>query len=133
MRFFATPRELRERGVLGMNQRNADYIMRYNPRRLYPLVDNKLETKKLALERGIAVPELYGVIAIEHQVQEMASILADHQALVIKPSGTIIGRDQGTGDELVYARIELDQDVGTGDILQRRSPEVYRELIELRK
>ena len=86
MRFFATPGELRERGVLGMNQRNADYIMRYNPRRLYPLVDNKLETKKLALESGIAVPELYGVVAIEHQVQEMASILADHPALVIKPA-----------------------------------------------
>ncbi|MDX2456447.1 MAG: sugar-transfer associated ATP-grasp domain-containing protein, partial [Gammaproteobacteria bacterium] len=86
MRFFATPRELRERGVLGMNRRNADYIMRYNPRCLYPLVDNKLETKKLALESGIAVPELYGVVAIEHQVQDMAGILADHQALVIKPA-----------------------------------------------
>jgi alpha-L-glutamate ligase-like protein len=69
-----------------MNQRNAAYIMRYNPRRLYPLVDNKLETKKLALAAGIAVPELYGVVAIEHQVQEIASILADHQALVIKPA-----------------------------------------------
>jgi alpha-L-glutamate ligase-like protein len=85
VRFFATPGELRKRGVLGMNQRNADYIMRYNPRKLYPLVDNKLETKKLALAAGIAVPELYGVVAIEHQVQEIASILADHQALVIKP------------------------------------------------
>jgi alpha-L-glutamate ligase-like protein len=86
MRFFATPAELRARGVLGINKRNADYIMRYNPRRLFPLVDNKLETKKLALEGGIAVPELYGVVAIEHQVQEMASLLADHQALVIKPA-----------------------------------------------
>jgi len=86
MRFFATPGELRKRGVLGMNQRNADYIMRYNPRRLYPLVDNKLKTKKLALEDGIAVPELYGVVAIEHEVQDIASILADHQSLVIKPA-----------------------------------------------
>lgn len=86
MRLFATPRELRERGVLGMNQRNTDYIMRYNPRRLYPLVDNKLETKKLALEDGIAVPELYAVISIEHQVQDMANILADHKSLVIKPA-----------------------------------------------
>jgi len=86
MRFFATPGELRQRGILGMNQRNAGYIMRYNPRRLYPLVDNKLETKKLALQGGIAVPELYGVIAIEHQAHELASILADHQSLVIKPA-----------------------------------------------
>ena len=86
MRFFATPGELRKRGVLGINMRNADYIMRYNPRRLYPLVDNKLETKKLAIESGITVPELYGVITIEHQIQEMGSTLADHQALVIKPA-----------------------------------------------
>ena len=86
MRLFARPSELRARGVLGMNQRNADYIMRYNPRRLYPLVDNKLKTKKIALESGIAVPELYGVVETEHQVQEMESILTDHRALVVKPA-----------------------------------------------
>lgn len=40
-------------------------------------------------------------------------------------------RDSGRGDELVYARIELDENVGSGDILHRRSPEVYRELIDL--
>lgn len=56
-----------------------------------------------------------------------------NQALVIKPSGKIVARDQDTGDELVYARIELDKNVGTSDILHRRSPEFYRELIEPRK
>jgi alpha-L-glutamate ligase-like protein len=86
MRFFASPRQLRQRGVLGMNQRNVDFIMRYNPRRLYPLVDNKLETKRLALQSGIAVPELYGVVATEHQIQDIESILADHPSLVIKPA-----------------------------------------------
>jgi alpha-L-glutamate ligase-like protein len=86
MRFFATPRELRQRGVLGMNQRNVDFIMRYNPRKLYPLVDNKLETKRVAVENGIAVPELYGVVEIEHQIQDIENILADHRSLVIKPA-----------------------------------------------
>ncbi len=86
MRLFAKPSELRAQGVLGMNQRNADYIMRYNPRRLYPLVDNKLKTKQIALDSGIAVPELYGVVETEHQVQEIESILADHRALVVKPA-----------------------------------------------
>src|SRR5690606_11941482 len=42
MSLIASPLRLRRLGVLGMNRRNADYIMRYNPRRLYPLVDNKL-------------------------------------------------------------------------------------------
>jgi hypothetical protein len=42
-------------GVLGLNKRNGDYISRFNPRRLYPLVDDKLKTKRLALEASCAV------------------------------------------------------------------------------
>ena len=85
-RWWVMPQKLREKGILGMNQRNADYIMRYNPRRLYPLVDNKIITKKLALENGIAVPALYGVIEIQHQIRELENILKDHQQFVIKPA-----------------------------------------------
>ena len=59
---------LRELGIMGMNQRNADYILLYNPRRNFPLVDDKRRTKELALAAGIAVPRLYAVIEIEHQV-----------------------------------------------------------------
>ncbi len=33
--------------VLGMNSRNIDYIYNYNDRRLFHLVDDKLETKEL--------------------------------------------------------------------------------------
>lgn len=86
MSFFATPRQLRERGILGMNQRNTDFIMRYNPRRLYPLVDNKLITKKLALKYDIAVPELYAAVEIERHVRRIEDSLADHSSLVIKPA-----------------------------------------------
>jgi hypothetical protein len=32
------------------------------PARKFPLVDDKLTTKRLALEAGLAVPELYGVV-----------------------------------------------------------------------
>jgi alpha-L-glutamate ligase-like protein len=69
-----------------MNQRNAGYIMRYNPRRLYPLVDNKLITKRLALKSGIAVPALYGVIEIQHQIRELEKMLEGRQQFVIKPA-----------------------------------------------
>jgi hypothetical protein len=78
MSFLASPRRLRQLGVLGMNRRNADFIMRYNPRHLYPLVDDKLLTKKLALERGIAVPELYAVITEQHEGKELGDILGTH-------------------------------------------------------
>lgn len=86
MIYFTTPGKLRKQGVLGMNQRNAGFIMRYNPRRLYPLVDNKLKTKQLALESSIAVPELYAVVEIERDVKRIESILAGHKSLVIKPA-----------------------------------------------
>lgn len=80
------PRRLREQNVLGMNQRNADYIYIHNPRRFYPLVDDKLLTKRLAEKAGIAVPELYGVIEIEHDIPNFEQLVEGHQDFVIKPS-----------------------------------------------
>ena len=55
-----------------------------------------------------------------------------NQALVIQPNGKIIARDAGQGDELVLARIVIDDDVGSGDITQRRVPLIYREIVEQR-
>lgn len=80
------PSTLRELGVLGMNERNGDYIALYNERRFYPLVDDKLKTKELALEAGIATPELYGVIETDHQVRDLDRMLGKHREFVIKPA-----------------------------------------------
>jgi hypothetical protein len=56
-----------------------------------------------------------------------------NQALVINPSGKIIARDKGEGDELLFARIALGEEKGTGEIYERRSPHIYRELVEIEK
>ncbi len=79
-------RNLKAAGVLGMNQRNADFILRHNPRRHYPLVDDKLRTKRLAQQAGIAVPDLYGVIEIEHDIARLPEIVKDRRDFVIKPA-----------------------------------------------
>ncbi|MFP3941468.1 MAG: alpha-L-glutamate ligase-like protein [Thermoanaerobaculia bacterium] len=80
-------RRLAERGVLGINRRNADYVRVLNPRRLYPLVDDKLRTKALALEAGVAVPELYGVIASQHEVvRVLPQVLEGREQFVVKPA-----------------------------------------------
>jgi predicted amidohydrolase len=55
------------------------------------------------------------------------------QALVINPSGKIVARDKGQGDELLLATIDLGGEKGTGEILNRRSPEIYHELLEFQK
>lgn len=77
---------LATQGVLGLNKRNGDYILRFNPRRLYPLVDDKLQTKRLALAANIAVPELYGVIETQHDIRTLPQIVATHQEFVLKPA-----------------------------------------------
>ncbi|MBA3536331.1 MAG: alpha-L-glutamate ligase-like protein, partial [Tatlockia sp.] len=79
-------RRLRKRGILSINQRNSDYVLRYNSRKLYPLVDDKLQTKHLAIQAGIAVPKLYGIIESEHQIKELENLLQPYTDFVIKPA-----------------------------------------------
>ena len=79
-------RNLATEGVLGLNRRNRDYILRFNPRRLFPLVDDKLQTKRLALKAGIAVPDLYGVIETQHDIRRLPAIVANHQQFALKPA-----------------------------------------------
>ncbi|MFC6671208.1 alpha-L-glutamate ligase-like protein [Marinobacterium aestuariivivens] len=83
---FISPRTLSDKGIMGMNRRNIDYISRYNPRRLYPLVDDKLQTKRIALEAGVTVPELIGTIGFQHQVRHLADMVKDWPGFCIKPA-----------------------------------------------
>jgi alpha-L-glutamate ligase-like protein len=79
-------RDLVAAGVLGLNKRNGDYILRFNPRQLYPLVDDKLRTKRLALQAGIAVPELYGVIETQRDIRRLPEMVANHKEFALKPA-----------------------------------------------
>ncbi len=79
-------RALNEAGVMGINRRNSEYIMALNPRRNYPIVDNKLLTKELAIQHGVPVPELYGAIATPHDIRNLPAIVAERQDFVLKPA-----------------------------------------------
>jgi alpha-L-glutamate ligase-like protein len=83
---FGLARQLAAIGVLGLNHRNAGYTLWHNPRKLYPLVDDKLRTKQLALRAGIAVPELYGVVEGEYQLRNLPGMLKQYSDFVIKPA-----------------------------------------------
>ena len=89
---FAIAKKLAQAGVLSLNCRNAEYTLWHNRRHLFPLVDDKLTTKSLAQQAGMAVPPLYGVIEIEHQVRELRTMLKPYQDFVIKPA-------QGSGGD----------------------------------
>jgi alpha-L-glutamate ligase-like protein len=83
---FTSPKQLRARGIMGMNRRNVEYVAAHNPRHLYPLVDNKLKTKLLAEQAGIAVPKLLGTLRYQHDVRDLHSQLLPHEKFVIKPA-----------------------------------------------
>jgi alpha-L-glutamate ligase-like protein len=85
-RWFRTPGELSELGVVGINMRNARFLLPNNPRRLYELVDNKLRTKALAEEHGMNVAETYGVVRTPHDANRVDKMLNGNEAFVIKPT-----------------------------------------------
>lgn len=78
-------RRLEAAGFLGMNRRNAAYLVPGNPRSRYPLVDDKLATKQLAQSAGMAVPELYAVVETERQIHPLTALLGSRSEFVIKP------------------------------------------------
>lgn len=79
-------RMLRAAGVLGINQRNADFVLPQNPRRYYPRVDNKLLTKQLAEAAGIPTPPLFGVVSYHHELRRLPRLLDGLDDFVLKPA-----------------------------------------------
>lgn len=83
---WASPRVLHDKGIIGMNRRNIRYIGRYNDRRLYPLVDDKLQTKLLAAKHGITSPDLICTVKSQFEVQHLATKVQGHNGFVVKPA-----------------------------------------------
>ena len=70
-----TWKALEAKGIMGINRRNADYVLKYNKRSLYPIVDDKIITKQRAIEAGIHVPEMYGIIETEKDIDKLKDIV----------------------------------------------------------
>ncbi|KMV30730.1 alpha-L-glutamate ligase-like protein [Photobacterium swingsii] len=103
---FTSPFRLRDRGIMGMNKRNHSYIGRYNDRSLYPLVDDKLKTKKIAQQAGATVPELIGIIDSQVYVKRVHDMVKDWPGFVIKPA-------QGSGGKGILVIVKHKDGVYT--------------------
>lgn len=79
-------RRLKQAGVLGINHRNSAYALKYNPRKQYPLVDDKLKTKTLLNACGVPVPKLYARITADHQLKQLSQRLHNLEDFVVKPA-----------------------------------------------
>jgi alpha-L-glutamate ligase-like protein len=83
--------KLNRAGVLGMNRRNACYTLQFNPRKLYPLVDDKLKTKRLLEANCLPTPTVYFVIKHNFEIKYL-NIIKRLQEFVIKPARGAQGR-----------------------------------------
>ena len=91
-RWFAWPTELKEAGILGINRRNLSYILDSNPRRHYPRVDNKLQTKSICESHGIPVPTTYAVLRSHGDIRHFLDLIRGQNDFVIKPASGAAGR-----------------------------------------
>jgi len=82
---------LREHGVLGINRRNAEYSLRWNPRAKYPTVDDKLLTKELCARAGIPVPKLLAVARHHFELRDLRDALRGLESFVLKPARGAMG------------------------------------------
>jgi alpha-L-glutamate ligase-like protein len=71
---------------MGINRRNADYVLKYNKRSLYPIVDDKIITKERAVAAGMQVPEMYGIISTEKEISKLDQIIGGRSDFVVKPA-----------------------------------------------
>ncbi len=82
---------LRRRGVLGINRRNARYTLAANDRSRFPLVDDKLATKRLCLEAGIPVPRLLAEAGLHREARRLPEALRNVESFVLKPARGAMG------------------------------------------
>jgi alpha-L-glutamate ligase-like protein len=108
-------RRLRRAGVLGVNARNADYVLSHNPRSRLPLVNCKLTTKELAREYGIPVPELYGAITMNGEIRNLSRLLTERDSFAVKPAqgaggdGILVATGRANGHWRRHDGVRLDK------------------------
>ena len=100
---YTSPFKLSRIGIMGMNMRNCRYISPYNPRELYPLVDNKVLTKKIAQKAGVTVPKLIGTIGHQYEVSNILDMVKARKEFCIKPA-------QGSGGKGILVIVDHQGD-----------------------
>ncbi len=86
------------REALGMNRRNLEFLVPYNPRALFGVVDYKPGTKRQLAAAGIPVPETYAELSRPWDLRRLDAVLGEHAAFVVKPA-----RGAGGGGVVVIA------------------------------
>lgn len=92
MNWFAAATTLAKRGILGINRRNATCILDYNPRALFPLVDDKRRMHDLCRRIGVPTPPVLAALQAHGDLRNLGTLLAECNDFVLKPNRGAAGR-----------------------------------------
>lgn len=120
-------RDLKEMGILGINNRVGRYILRHNKRKNYPLVDDKVLTAKRAEAWGIATPENYMIIENYGSLKNLHLRLQHYNSFVIKPANG----SQGNGI-IVIKEVIREERNGEVHLMCRRSNDKLMDIEEIK-
>jgi alpha-L-glutamate ligase-like protein len=103
MNWLERIRRLSRLGVLGINCRNAEYVLDQNPRRLFPVVDSKRKMYDLCRSIGVPTPALYAVLPAHSSLHHLPRLLEQWPECVLKP-------DRGSGGRGILVLTGRDGD-----------------------
>jgi len=119
--------QLKELGILGINNRVGRYILRHNKRSNYPLVDDKVLTAERALAWGIATPENYIIVENYGYLKKIEAKLEKYDSFVIKPANG----SQGNGI-IVIKEVIKEEKNGKISLKFKRSNDKIMDIDELK-
>jgi alpha-L-glutamate ligase-like protein len=96
------------RTALGMNRRNLEFLVPYNPGPLFAVVDYKPGTKRRLAAAAIPVPATYAELARQWDLRRIDAVLEGRTSFVVKPArgagggGVVVVVDRA-GDDFVKA------------------------------
>lgn len=101
--------------ILGMNERNLEYIFKYNPVNLFPNITK--DKMKLAFHQlSIPTPETFGIIQEKKDINFAENIMKTNRSFVIKPANgfggegiLVVEKKYKNGKEIYMAKgLEYD-------------------------
>lgn len=95
------------REILGMNERNIEYIAKSNPQKAIRIANNKLLTKRVLLKNNIPTAVLYATI---HSTRDL-----EHFNWDLLPESFVIKPNQGSGGEGIIVVKKKEKDEASGE------------------
>ena len=72
--------------IMGINERNLNYVYKLNPRKYFDLADDKIKCKEVLQENSLACPRTYASISRIGDIQMIWQLVSSNKIMAIKPA-----------------------------------------------